>query len=254
MLLEEALLSWDKIDDVLLVGGSTRMPCVSAMLEDISGKLPNMAVAPDQIVAHGAAIHAAIISLSESGALRTAAENEGKSDDLTWPDPAADQAEETERMKAVFSEPVVEAARSVMLGDVNSHGLGVIVRSSRENRTVNSLMIPKNTPLPTTRVKVFGTEARNQRMVRLRIVEGDSRDPRGCTQIGECVIKHLPKGLPKGNPVEVTFAYDTSGRIHVRAVEMTSNISADVELQRDTGFAQRELEMLTNTVAELDVQ
>ena len=254
MLLEDSLLSWDKIDDVLLVGGSSRMPCVAAMLERISGKQPNMAIAPDQIVAHGAAIHAAIISLGESNAPQPAAGAARKSDDIAWKDADAEAEEDTERMQAIFAEPVVEAARSVKLGDVNSHGLGVIVRSSRENRTVNSIMIPKNTPLPAARVKVFGTEARDQRMVRMRIVEGDSRDPRGCAQIGECVIKHLPKGLPKGDPVEVTFEYDTSGRIHVRATEMTSRISARVELHRDSGFEPTELDQLTDAVAELDVE
>ena len=88
----------------------------------------------------------------------------------------------------------------------------------------------------------------------MRITEGDTRDPRGCTQIGECTIKHLPKGLPKGTPVEVSFKYDTSGRIHVRAVELTSRIGADVELRRGSGFAPEDLEKLTDAVAELHVE
>jgi len=114
--------------------------------------------------------------------------------------------------------------------------------------------VPKNTPLPTTRVKVFGTEAANQRQVRLRITEGDARDPRGCTQIGECVIKLLPKGLPKGAPVEVSFNYDRSGRVHVRAVEMTSGASAAVEIRRDGGFSADVVEKMADIVAEIDVQ
>jgi molecular chaperone DnaK len=142
----------------------------------------------------------------------------------------------------------------VRMTDVNSHGLGVIVRDSRENKIVTSVVIPKNTPLPTERVKVFGTEAPNQRIVRLRIVEGDTRDPRGCTQIGECVVRHLPKGLPQGAPVEVSFQYDTSGRIHVKAIELTHGTNSSVELVRDTGFAQVELDRLTDAVSEIEVE
>ena len=91
-------------------------------------------------------------------------------------------------MQAIFAPSVMEAAQTITLSDVNSHGLGVIVRAAGETNTVNSIIIPKNTPLPTSRIKVFGTEARDQRQVRLRITEGDSRDPRGCVQIGECMI------------------------------------------------------------------
>ena len=64
MLLEDSMLTWDRIDEILLVGGSTRMPMVPRMLERISGKQANMATAPDQIVAHGAAIHAAILQMN----------------------------------------------------------------------------------------------------------------------------------------------------------------------------------------------
>ncbi len=252
MLLEDALLTWDKIDDVLLVGGSSRMPCVAQMLEKISGKQPDMAIAPDQIVAHGAAIHAAILQMADSAAV-VAADQSRRLESPAAPQEAYAQREE-ERMQAIFDEPVRQAAMSVKMTDVNSHALGVIVRSSREKRTVNSVIIPKNTPLPASRIKVFGTEAKNQRQVRIRVVEGDSRDPRGCTQIGECMIKSLPKGLPKGAPVEVSFKYDKSGRIHVRAVELSSRLSADVELHREYGFEQADVEKLADAVAEIDVE
>jgi molecular chaperone DnaK len=251
LLLEDSLLSWDKVDNILLVGGSSRMPRVSAMLSEISGKAPDMAIAPDQIVAHGAAIHAAIISLADHRV--TVSAGGEKRLDVDDKVDHHDQ-EEQARMAAVFEPQVVHAAKSVKMTDVNSHGLGVIVRSSQENRTVNSVIIPKNTPLPTTRVKLFGTEAKNQRQVRLRITEGDTRDPRGCTQIGECMIRHLPKGLPKGAPVEVSFNYDKSGRIHVRAVELASRISADVEIYRDRGFDETNLRQIKDVVAELDVE
>jgi len=280
MLLEDALLGWDKIDNVLLVGGSSRMPRVASMLTQISGKRAELAEVPDQIVAHGAAIHAAIIAYDHDTATSRAprrvtadsqlsfleAEDEahkgpGASGSSTFDDiPISLPIEEDEHEQPV-SAAITHVApqayappRTVRLTDVNSHGLGVIVRSSREGRTVNSVIIPKNTPLPTTRVKVFGTEAPNQRQVRLRITEGDARDPRGCTQIGECVIRLLPKGLPKGAPVEVSFDYDRSGCVHVRAVEMTSGATASVELRRDSGYTTEAVGKMADLVAEIDVE
>ena len=72
MLLEDALLTWDKIDNILLVGGSSRIPRVTRMLSEVSGKLPDMAIAPEQIVAHGAAIHAAILGMTDKAVTFTA--------------------------------------------------------------------------------------------------------------------------------------------------------------------------------------
>ncbi len=274
MLLEDALLGWDKVDNILLVGGSSRMPQCRRMLERISGKEPNMSIAPQQIVAHGAAIHAAIIAFDRAEAARREPskpvpqfsfldlddEAPGEPGDSDIPislpvDEENDDIPISEPITGPLSSPVVAgAAQAVKMTNVNSHGLGVIVRSSREGRTVNAMIIPKNTPLPTARVKLFGTEAANQRQVRLRITEGDTRDPRGCTQIGECLIKLLPKGLPKGAPVEVTFKYDQSGRIHVRAVELTSGASTEVALQRDSGYDRAVVDKLADIVAEIDVQ
>lgn len=249
MLLEDSLLSWGKIDDVLLVGGSAQMPAVHRMLEGISGKKANMAIAPSEIVAHGAAIHAAILQLNERplAPMSSGPRRDRKSgDEDNEPDDPIDLL--------VFEPAVVEAGQKVTFTDVNSHSLGVIVRSSRENRIVNSMIIPRNTPLPVTRTKIFGTEAPNQRMVRIPIVEGETRDPSGCLQIGECVIRHLPPGLPQGSPVEVTFRYDKSGRVHIRAVETLYNTTASVDIERVSGFAPSDLGTLADAVRELDVQ
>ncbi len=250
MLLEDALLTWDRIDDVLLVGGSSRMPMVHEMLARMSGKRPNMATAPEQIVAHGAAIHAAITQMTGS-ALNAADDGTRSVVQDTLTEVGGDDGED---VLSIFDAPVIAAAGKVQLTDVNSHSLGVIVRSSREQRLANSIVIPNNTPLPTSRTKVFGTEAANQRIVRVLVVEGDTRDPRGCTQIGECVIRDLPKGLPLGSPVEVTFRFDKSGRIHVHARETTTQIGAEASFQRESGFDPITLDQLTDAVSQLTVE
>jgi molecular chaperone DnaK len=252
MLLEDSLLNWDRIDDLLLVGGSVQMPAVQRMLERISGKKPNLAIAPNQIVAHGAAIHAAILR-SKTTAVQQLSDGARRldSDDAVF---GAVLVDGDEPAQPYDLEPAVaEATRKVTLSDVNSHSLGVMVRSSRENRIVNSIIIPRNTPLPVTRTKVFGTEAANQRVVRVPVVEGESRDPRSCVKIGECVIRDLPPALPQGSPVEVTFQYDSSGRVRVRAVETLFNTSAGADIERDSGFAPQDLKTLTDAMREIDV-
>ncbi len=252
MLLEDAMLGWDRIDNILLVGGSSRIPRVARMLEEISGKKPEMAIAPDQIVSHGAALHAAISVLDRAPQPVTAV-GERRMDSESAPQPV-NADDEQRMMQAIMATDAVDAAKRIKLADVNSHGLGVIVRAKEGQVTANSVIIPKNTPLPTSRVKLFGTEAKNQRQVRLRITEGDTRDPRGCTQIGECLIRQLPKGLPKGAPVEVSFRYDASGRIQVKAIELTSRISADVHLERTSGFEQEDLNKMKDAVSEINVE
>ncbi|MCP4246235.1 MAG: Hsp70 family protein [bacterium] len=246
MLLEDAMLTWDQIDEILMVGGATRMPMVPRMLERISGKQPEMAAAPDQIVAHGAAIQAAILQMHRAAAVVPTDGAEVLEDD-DWDDEAESDGDGAQ----VFDESVVEAGRKVSLQNVNAHSLGVVVRASREDRIVNSQIIPRNTPLPTARTKVFGTEAADQRMVRMRIVEGESRDPAACTQIGECVIRDLPRGLPQGAPVEVTFRYDPSGRIRVKAVELTQQISAEADIVRDSGFEPADIQQMADSVQQL---
>ncbi len=243
------MLTWDRIDEILLVGGSTRMPMVHKMLERISGQEPTMASAPEQIVAHGAAIHAAIIQLDQERAASVvqvdgAGQSDGQEGETVVSGADADEDDG-------FDESVIAATGKVSLQNVNAHSLGVVVRSSQENRIVNSQLIPRNTPLPTTRTKVFGTEARDQGIVRLRVVEGENREPAACTQIGECVIRNLPPGLPQGAPVEVTFRYDASGRLHVRAVELTHQTTAETRIERESGFEPAEIEQLAESVSEL---
>jgi molecular chaperone DnaK len=251
LLLEDALLTWDRIDEILLVGGSSRMPMVSEMLAMISGKKPTMAIAPDEIVAHGAAIHAAILEMHAHGTgERAVVPLDVEQDDSWMVDPDMTPPRGMEALK-----PEVAAAMARLdINDVNAHSLGVIVRSTQEGgKIVNSTLIPRNTPLPATRSKIFGTHTANQRTVRIRVVEGETRDPYGCNQIGECVINQLPKGLPRGAPVEVTFKYDKSGRILVEAVERSNNTRAEAIIDRHVGFQPTaDEEEFSNLLADIE--
>ncbi|WP_440258344.1 Hsp70 family protein, partial [Catenibacterium faecis] len=64
--LKGAGLSISDIDEVILVGGSTRIPAVQQLVQDFFGKAPSKGVNPDEVVAVGAAIQGAILN-KESG-------------------------------------------------------------------------------------------------------------------------------------------------------------------------------------------
>ena len=192
LVVRDAGLDWDQIDTVLLVGGATRMPMVSEMLQRVTGKTPDAATSPDEAVAHGAALYAAMLSR----------------DDHRTEVPAC------------------------QLINVNSHSLGVVGIEPKTRRRVVKIVIPKNTPLPSRVERSFVTERDDQRNVKVPIVEGESRDPAECISLGECTVRDLPQGLAKGTAVKVELSYAANGRISVSARVARTRQSAHVELDR----------------------
>ena len=114
--------------------------------------------------------------------------------------------------------------------DVNSHGLGVAVKHPRTGKMINHLMIRRNTRLPAETKQTFHTNAPAQQRVTVKVIEGDAPDPEACTMIGNCSITNLPTNLPKGAPIEVTYAFDSSGRVVVRAKDVTGGQEATIEI------------------------
>lgn len=195
LVVRQARLTWDQIDRVLLVGGSTRMPMVYQALEQLAGKAPDRSMSPDEAVAHGAALYAARL---EPGDVSLSSEFE--------------------------------------LINVNSHSLGIIGIDQREKRYRNITIIPKNTPLPCKVVRKFATARENQSSVRVVVVEGESERPEHCIELGICVVRNLPPGLPKGTRIEVEYSYAPNGRISVRARVPKARQSASVDLQYDAAL------------------
>lgn len=192
LLLDEAKKSWSDIDEVLLVGGGSRMPMVMQMLKRVSGISPNQQLAVDEAVAHGAALYCDSLRKSKSS---------GK--------PPAQR-----------------------LINVNSHSLGIVGREARSKRLVNRILIPRNTPLPVHTVRQFPMAKANMRSVEIPVMEGESTRPDQCIQLGKCVIRDLPPDLPAGTKVEVRYQYGADGRISVSARVPVTRQSATVELQR----------------------
>jgi molecular chaperone DnaK len=221
--LRHAGVSWDKVDRVLLVGGSTHMPMTGQMLQELSGKPADNSLAVSEVVARGAAIHAGIVAAHSV-------------DDQHLLDPEA--------MKLL--EQIVEI-------NVNAHGLGIEVKNSADER-VNDILIPKNTQLPTAASRVYYTKSENQPRVRVKVLQGDAREADHCMPIGECWIEGLPPNLPKGSPVQVRCGVATNGLIEVYALDMTAGRMARSQIHRQSGLSEEEIAREAEFVRSLRIQ
>lgn len=227
--MKDAALDWAGVDDLLLIGGGTRMPMIRRLAGQISGLTPNTRLQPDMIVAEGAAVYAAILQVQGETDVPDLAAIDDVTDATTYS--LASLAQQATPGHC-FDDAFAAAAGSVSLNDVNAHSLGVIVRSPRYDRKVNSILIPRNTPLPASRSRIFVTRSDKQSRVCIPIVEGEVRDVGTCTEVGACVINHLPPNLPRGAPVEVTISYDTNGTVRVKAEELTTHTVTETVLER----------------------
>jgi molecular chaperone DnaK len=224
LVLEQAKITANDLDAVVLVGGSTLMPTVPKMIREVTGKEPFQGISPHTAVAQGAAIHAAILE---------AQHRSGQSE---------------------LAEIVRKRLSTIKQEEVNSHGLGVIARNPRTGRDVNHVMIPRNTPLPAQAKQVFKTVSENQQRVNVSVTEGDAPEPAAVTLIGNCRITHLPERLPKGSPVEVTYAFDKNGRVRVSAREKTSGQEAAIEIERRGGLDEARIDAYTRLAKEYSVK
>lgn len=209
LVLQQAGVEPGTLSEVVLVGGSTYMPSVEKMLAEVCQRKPSRELRPEEAVAQGAAIHAAILEARENRGL------EG------------------------LNTLITNRLKSVSTNDVNSHSLGVKVSSPTDrSKKINHVMIPKNSQIPFSVTQRFVTNSANQTSIHVYILEGDATDPDACTQIGDFRIDGLPPGLPAGSPVEVTYSYDANGRIHATAKELTGNRVAKTEIVRDSGLSE----------------
>ena len=217
--LKQAKLTWDAVDRVLMVGGSTHMPACGRMLADLTGKEPDHSLAVSEVVARGAAVHAGIVEAKPTGGLRSIA---------------------------------ASALADIVEVSVNAHSLGVEVRAGAER--MNDKLIPKNTQLPASVGRVYVTAKDNQTRVRVRILQGEAHQAEACIPVGECWIDGLPRNLPKGSPVRVACGVAANGRIEVTATDETSGRAASASIHRPGGLSDAELARATEWVRGLKVQ
>ena len=219
--LRQAGATWEQVDRVLLVGGSTHMPMTRQMLQELSGKPPDQSLAVSEVVARGAAIHAGIVATRRG-------------------------------QPTAFAPDVREALENVVEINVISHSLGVEI--NRAGERVNDMLIHKNTQLPAAASRVYRTAVDNQNRVRVKVLQGEAHQSDACITIGECWIADLPASLPKGSPIQVRCGCGANGMIDVMALDMTSGKMARTEIHRAAGLAEDELEKEAAYVRGLKIQ
>ncbi len=224
--LDQADIKYHDLDAIVLIGGSTLMPQVPAMLQKLTGITPYVHpdLSPHTAVALGASIHAAILEAKFR-------KGEG---------------EPTDRVRKLLE--------NVREEDVNSHALGIVAMDRKSRQAVNHIMIPRNTTLPFHISQTFQTNRDNQERISVQVLEGDAPDPIACSLLGKCRITELPPNLPKGAPVEVTYAFDKSGRISVSAKEKTHGKAAVIEIERRGTLNDAQIDTFTELASEYQVQ
>ena len=203
--LKEAKLAWKDLTRVLVVGGSIRMPMVSRMLEQESGMKVDVSLSPDEAVAHGAALYAGFL-LARTNSSSTA------------------------------SSPGAMHVRNV-----SSHDLGVLSKEVATGRTINAVIIPRNTVLPVTKGKRFKTMKAGQQSVAINVIEGGDSSGKNATPIGKCVIRDLPPDLPAGTSVDVLFTYGENGRLAVRGRLPDFECETALDIERSSGLNDAKL-------------
>ena len=204
-LLADKNMTWEQVDQVILVGGSTRMPQITAMLMKDSGMEPNLTVSADEAIAHGAAIYAQTIYKDE---------------------------------------PKLESLPPLDITDVTSHNLCVLGVDNTTGLRKNHVMIARNSMIPVSQVSRFETVRENQRSVVVEVVEGGDTRGRNGTVIGRCVLRDLPPNLPAGTFVDVAFRYDSHGLVHVQAKLPATGQKTEIQISRTHGQSEDDLESL----------
>lgn len=218
--LAQSGLSWQQVDKVLLVGGSTHMPATGRMLAELTGREPERNLAVSEIVARGAALHAGIVLAEGASTLEMKPKN-------------------------------LLALSEIVEISVNAHSLGVEVRKGKER--INHKLVPKNTQLPAATEHIYHTAIDNQTRVRVRILQGEAHQAAACIPVGECWIEGLPGSLPKGSPVRVRCGVAANGRIEVTATDLTSGRAAAAAIHRPGGLTEDEIARETSWLRRLPV-
>ncbi len=214
-------------DEIILVGGATRMPQVSARVKREFSTTPRV-FDPDEAVAKGAAIYGWRLALNEGMKKQVAAKTgkEVKNIDESDAD-IEDVLEEVEQLVAEDTGYSVEDVRKskVKIQNVTSKSFGIIAHDSKDEEVVFNLIL-KNTNVPNVITKTFGTAIDDQEAVSIKIMENNSSEtiapPEQAIVIGTAIL-NLPPGLEADTPIDITFKINEEGRLEITAIEPTES-------------------------------
>jgi molecular chaperone DnaK (HSP70) len=197
--MEETRYDYSRIDGVLMVGGSTRMPSCLEMVRRVTGKTPNTSANPDECVALGAAIQGSAYA-GNRPAYRPGGTGLG-------------------------------LLKRERVTDVMSHSMGMIAENEKRDRYVNSILIPKNRAIPCREVRPFQTATREgwDNKVSVYVTQGESDEPANCSFVGKYEIRGIAHGKKGKAVLDICYEYDRSGTVSVSAVERESRRSLHVE-------------------------
>jgi molecular chaperone DnaK len=192
--LKDAGIKPEEIDEVILVGGSTRMPKIQQIVKDFFKKDPHKGVNPDEVVAIGAAIQGAVLTGEQ---------------------------------------------KDVLLLDVTPLSLGIETLGG-----VTTVLIPRNTTIPTKKTETFSTADDNQSTVEIHVLQGEREMARDNRTIGKFQLSGIPPA-PRGMPqVEVTFDIDANGILHVAAKDKTTGKEQKIRIEASSGLSDNDIDKM----------
>ncbi len=193
--LKDAKLNPEQCDEVILVGGSTRVPMVGRLVKDLfKGKEPNRTVNPDEVVAIGAAIQGAI----------------AKGD-----------------------------VKDILVLDATPLSLGVETLGG-----VMTVLIARNTTIPTSKTETFSTASDNQSAVTINVLQGEREFAKDNRLLGTFNLEGIPTA-PRGTPqIEVTFNIDVNGILSVTAKDKATNKENKITVQNSGGLSKDDIEKM----------
>ncbi len=192
--LKDAGVTPKDIDEVVLVGGQTRMPAIQQVVRDVFGKEPHKGVNPDEVVAVGAAIQAGVLK---------------------------------------------GEVKDVLLLDVTPLSLGVETQGG-----VMTVLIPRNTTIPTSKTETFSTAADAQTSVEVHVLQGERPLASENKSLGRFILDGVlpaPRGVPQ---IEVTFDIDANGILHVTAKDKATGKEQRVVIQSSSGLSEAEIQKM----------